>query len=88
MIASAYTYVATGAPAASSAYNNMHAYLIKRFADDATLEIIDAIEQHHHEERHERLKVSIEALRDGHGSPPWSPEGLAALRASAAALLS
>ena len=79
-------YISNGVPVAASAYNNMHRYLIKRFADDATLNIIEAIEPQHHEERHARLKSSIAALRAGTGSPPWTPAALAELRASEAAL--
>ena len=81
-------YAALGEPAGAPSYNNMHQYLIRRFAGDATLQIVDAIDPSHHEERHGRLKTSIEALKDGTGSPPWSPEGLAALRKSADALIS
>ena len=81
-------YAALGEPAGETAYNNMHSYLVKRFADDANLEIIAAIQTRHHEERHARLRASIEALQAGAGSPPWSPEGLAALRKSADALIS
>jgi hypothetical protein len=79
-------YVASGSPAAPSAYKEMHAYLTKRFADDAALQIIDAIEQHHHDARHAQLRSSIAALRRGEGSPPWTPAALADLRASDAAL--
>jgi hypothetical protein len=76
-------YASTGVPAAPSAYRDMHVYLIKRFADDASLQIIDAIEQQHHDERHAQLKFSIDRWKRGERSPPWTPAGLADLRASA-----
>jgi hypothetical protein len=64
----------------------MQQYLIKRFEDDATLTIIEKIEQRHHDDRRARLKSSIDALKQAEWSPPWSPESLAALRKSAATL--
>ncbi len=64
----------------------MHQYLIKRFEDDSVLEIIETIEQHHHDARHAQLKSSIAALRRGEGSSPWSPAGMKELRSSESAL--
>ena len=72
--------------AAPSAYKDMHTYLGKRFEDDGALEIIDTIEQQHHDARHAQLRSSIAALKDGQGSPPWTPAALAELRAADAAL--
>lgn len=60
--------------------------LIKRFDDEAAPQIIDAIEQKHHDARHKQLRSSIAALKRGEGSPPWTPAGLADLRESDAAL--
>jgi hypothetical protein len=80
------TYVSTGHPAAPSAYQRMHQYLIKRFADEAMLQITDAIEQRHHDARHAQLRSSIAALKRGEGAPPWTSAGIDELRASEAAL--
>jgi hypothetical protein len=79
-------YAASGTPAGRDAYHRMHAYLVKRFENDAVLTIIDAIEHHHHDARHAQLRSSIAAMKKGKGSPPWTPAGLEDLRASAAAL--
>lgn len=79
-------YAASGSPAAPSAYQSMHDYLIRRFQEERVLQIIETIEQAHHDARHAQLRSSIAALKRGEGSPPWTPAALAELRAADAAL--